>query len=320
MKQGCGILKIQSLTQATGRPFPFRLLNAGWGIAHEPDCLFERADYGYCTIEYVARGRGVLESDGRRFECGPGDVYFLHRHSNHRYWTDPAELWHKLFCMVDGELVDLLMDSYRLAGVYRIAEAPRLRQHFEALAALGGDGAVRDMRAAAIFHQLLEACAETLYERTLPARPGGGRAEAGTGRLYGRRLSAGGVCRAERLFGGASDPAFPRGVRLPALRISDAAAGGNGAAAADLHAQVGQGDRGGARLFGPVLFFGLLQGPDGRFPDRLPFWKIAVQYANPRKPLIRCSVIRLPLWAERACASPERLSTRRSSPSMVIPA
>ena len=171
MKQGCGILKIQSLTQATGRPFPFRLLNAGWGIAHEPDCLFERADYGYCTIEYVARGRGVLESDGRRFECGPGDVYFLHRHSNHRYWTDPAELWHKLFCMVDGELVDLLMDSYRLAGVYRIAEAPRLRQHFEALAALGGDGAVRDMRAAAIFHQLLEACAETLYERTLPARP-----------------------------------------------------------------------------------------------------------------------------------------------------
>lgn len=164
-------MTIKPSTHAIDRPFPFRLLHAGWGIASDPNCCFENADYEYCTIEYVVQGKGALQSDGFSFDCGPGDVYFLHRHSHHRYWTDPKELWHKLFCVVDGELVDLLMESYHLTGVYYIAQSPRLRQHFEALSSLREDAAVRDMRASVIFHQLLEDCAEILYERNLPARP-----------------------------------------------------------------------------------------------------------------------------------------------------
>ncbi|MBS1369378.1 MAG: AraC family transcriptional regulator [Lentisphaeria bacterium] len=151
--------------------FPFRLNHAGWGIANTPDCGFERVDYEFCTVEYVVRGRGVLESDGRRFECGPESIYFLHRRSSHHYRTDPADLWHKLFFVVDGALADMLIECHGLSAVYQINGVPQLRHYFEAMMELGYAGPMLNRRAAVIFHQFAEACSEILCERTLTARP-----------------------------------------------------------------------------------------------------------------------------------------------------
>lgn len=152
--------------------FPFRLLHAGWGIADTAPCLFENRNYGYITVEYVVRGRGVLESDGFHFDCEPGCVYFLHRNSNHRYWTLPGALWHKLFFILDGPLADTLTESYGLTREYMIPNVPHLRHSFEAMMALGYGGRERsDRKAAVIFHQFAEACADTLAERAVTARP-----------------------------------------------------------------------------------------------------------------------------------------------------
>ena len=151
--------------------FPFRLNHAGWGIATTSECEFEHADYEFCTVEYVVSGRGGLESDGRRFECGPDSIYFLHRHSNHSYRTDPVDLWHKLFFIVDGRLADMLIECYGLSDVYQINGVPQLRPYFEAMMELGFATPAAHRRAAVIFHQFAESCAEILQERTLSARP-----------------------------------------------------------------------------------------------------------------------------------------------------
>ncbi|AVM46882.1 AraC family transcriptional regulator [Victivallaceae bacterium BBE-744-WT-12] len=152
-------------------PFPFRLLHAGWGIASEAPCRFEHVDYEYVTVEYVVQGRGLLESDGRRFECGADSVYFLHRRSNHRYWTVPEAPWHKLFFIVDGPLADLLVGGYRLDRVYAVPGVPQLRRFFEEMRELGYGGPAIDRRAAVIFHEFAEACAGTLREAAESVRP-----------------------------------------------------------------------------------------------------------------------------------------------------
>ena len=142
------------------------------GIADTAPCRFEHEDYEYITAEYVTEGRGILESDGFRFECEADSVYFLHRHSSNRYWTLPGALWHKLFFTVDGELADVLLKSCNLTREYLLPGVPHLRRCFEAMEELGyGGGPRTDRKAAVIFHQFAEACAETLLERSMAARP-----------------------------------------------------------------------------------------------------------------------------------------------------
>lgn len=151
-------------------PFPFRLLYAGWGIANSAPCRFENEDYEYITVEYVVGGRGVLESDGFRFDCEPDSVYFLHRHSRNRYWTIPDALWSKLFFTVDGKLADTLLESYGLTTTYQLRGVPQLRRYFDAMAEFGyGGGEWTHRKAAVIFHQFAGACAETLQERSMSA-------------------------------------------------------------------------------------------------------------------------------------------------------
>ena len=171
IKKRCEILNDFSDCNASDAVFPFRLNHAGWGIATTPECGFEHVDYEFCTVEYVVSGHGVLESDGRRFECGPESIYFLHHRSNHSYRTDPVDLWHKLFFIVDGVLADMLIHCYGLSRVYQINGVPQLRPYFEAMMELGFGSPELHRRAAVIFHQFAEACAEILRERNCSARP-----------------------------------------------------------------------------------------------------------------------------------------------------
>lgn len=171
-KTGMRNLEHRLLEPVAREPFPFRLLHAGWGIADSAPCRFENRDYGFLTVEYIVSGRGVLESDGTRFECGPDSVYFLHRHSNHCYWTLPDALWRKLFFILDGPLADTLTESYGLTREHMVPNVPHLKHCFEALMALGyGGGERSDRKAAVIYHQFAEACADTLAERAVTARP-----------------------------------------------------------------------------------------------------------------------------------------------------
>ena len=84
---------------------------------------------------------------------------------------DPVDLWHKLFFIVDGALVDTLIACYGLSNVCQINGVPQLRPSFEAMMELGYATPAVHRRAAVIFHQFVESCSEILHERTLSARP-----------------------------------------------------------------------------------------------------------------------------------------------------
>lgn len=138
--------------------FPFALLSATTGIADARTAVIARRDYECCTVEYIDRGRGTLEINGHRATLGPDSVYFLHKHSHHRYWPDKADPWHKIFFVVDGELMEYLLGVYRLEQVFFVPAARPLRRYFDEMCRLWQGRGALHRQAAIVFHRFIEEC------------------------------------------------------------------------------------------------------------------------------------------------------------------
>lgn len=80
----------------------------------------ERRNSGIYVVEYILQGRGTVESDGVRFHPQAGDVYLLHRGSNHWYASDGQDPWVKIWCNMGGPLAEGLVASYGLGGVLHV--------------------------------------------------------------------------------------------------------------------------------------------------------------------------------------------------------
>ncbi len=100
-------------------PAIFQMLGAARVTCHgNPAENIRRNDWPWCTVEYIAAGQGVLQTNG--FDCRPqqGDVYILHRNSRHHYYPDPDDPWEKIFFCVNGRLVDQLWTLYGLSETH----------------------------------------------------------------------------------------------------------------------------------------------------------------------------------------------------------
>ncbi len=151
-------------TASLSESFPFRLLSNTLVVADARTPVIARSDYAVCTIEYILHGSGFLEINGESFRPETDGIYFLHRHSTHRYWPSREQPWHKLCVVVDGPLAYELLRIYRLEQVYYLAETPQLRKYFEALLLLRHSAPLPHQQAAVIFHQFVEHCFRLLYE------------------------------------------------------------------------------------------------------------------------------------------------------------
>ena len=132
----------------------YRFLYSSWGIADARTPAIENTNYSCCTVEYVVSGKGYLDINGKHFVCSPGDVYFLPPGSDHRYWPDRDEPWHKLFFNVEGSGVLELLDFYKLTHCYHIPQVPHLRSYFDAMLTLGYDEE-SNRRSSILFHEFL---------------------------------------------------------------------------------------------------------------------------------------------------------------------
>ena len=94
------------------------------------ETFYERKNYKYCTIEYVFHGRGVLKENGFCRQLGKDSIYFLHKYGDHRCENDPHDPWRKIFVMLDGSLMENLIDGYGLKSVYAIENAQELKHFF----------------------------------------------------------------------------------------------------------------------------------------------------------------------------------------------
>lgn len=151
--------------------FPFRLLAATTVQTDARTALLERVNYDVWTVEYIISGSGFLEINGLGFKPLRGSIYILPQHSNHRYWPDRSNPWHKIFFAVSGEMVDYLLRVYRLTELYHLPDVPKLLKHFEAMRHLNYNAEHVHQQAAAIFHQFVEETARMVYgeQRDIPA-------------------------------------------------------------------------------------------------------------------------------------------------------
>jgi len=135
--------------------FPFRLLSASYGIADARTGPIERRDYECCTVEFVYEGSGSLEIDGVSCRPATNSVYFLHKHSNHRYWPDRQTPWKKMFFVIDGDLMEYLFRAYGIDKIHHIPDCPELQKFFDEMMRLRKSGVAVHQEAAVIFHKFL---------------------------------------------------------------------------------------------------------------------------------------------------------------------
>ena len=143
--------------------FPFQILSCARVSSDIHTPVIQRRNAVRCVVEYVIRGRGFLEIDGRSYHAETGSVYFLHKGSTHAYWPDPEAPWEKLFFVADGPLMEELLRVYRLSDVCYIPSAEDLLPFFETLLCFDAWSPCFHERAAVLFHQFAAACFEHLY-------------------------------------------------------------------------------------------------------------------------------------------------------------
>jgi AraC-like DNA-binding protein len=85
------------------------------GTSRCTDFYVVRRPNSHCYIfEYVVKGQGTLVCNGTTYHPKQGDVYILHKGSDHQYCPDPQDPWEKIWFNVDGILVPNLLASYSL--------------------------------------------------------------------------------------------------------------------------------------------------------------------------------------------------------------
>lgn len=71
----------------------------------------------YC-IEYIISGRGTIETEQGNLFPEEGDIYLLYKGENHCYYSAEENPWVKIWINFSGELVDGLIDAYKLRHHY----------------------------------------------------------------------------------------------------------------------------------------------------------------------------------------------------------
>jgi AraC-like DNA-binding protein len=69
---------------------------------------------------WVLAGRGFVETEGRRFDAGPGDLYCLRRAVPHAYGADTNDPWDIVWVHFDGRLARTFVERIRRFGGARV--------------------------------------------------------------------------------------------------------------------------------------------------------------------------------------------------------
>ena len=103
---------------------PFHLQMTGISRCDGSYRITRRPSSSFFVFEYVMKGRGCLEIDGRSFEPCAGDVYFIDGRLAHSYWSSFEDPWVKIWFNVEGELVSKLVELYGIGGAHLFKGCP----------------------------------------------------------------------------------------------------------------------------------------------------------------------------------------------------
>ncbi len=82
------------------------------------------------VFEYVIEGTGTLIHDGIEYHPAKGDVYIVHKGTDHTYFSSADAPWTKIWFNVGGILVERLLETYGLGNVWLVKNC-EIRKLFE---------------------------------------------------------------------------------------------------------------------------------------------------------------------------------------------
>jgi AraC family transcriptional regulator of arabinose operon len=69
------------------------------------------------VLEYVLEGTGIIIHNGRKYSASAGEVYILHKGSNHSYYSSKDDPWVKIWINLKGTLIEHLLEVYGIDQV-----------------------------------------------------------------------------------------------------------------------------------------------------------------------------------------------------------
>lgn len=91
--------------------YPLNIEVCGSTESHAPHMTINNPCRSY-IIEYIVKGSGTLQYNGKVYHPQAGDLYVLCKGSNNSYYPDEKDLWTKLWINIDGILVPNLLSTY----------------------------------------------------------------------------------------------------------------------------------------------------------------------------------------------------------------
>ncbi len=78
----------------------------------------ERRCSDLLSLEYIVAGEGTLVINGQTLHPKSGDVFLLTKGSQHKYYPDPQNPWHKYWICFEGPLAEAMVQLYLPKNVY----------------------------------------------------------------------------------------------------------------------------------------------------------------------------------------------------------
>lgn len=76
--------------------------------------LFHNPIFEVTVIEYIQKGSGILEYEGKQYPLQEGDSYLIQSNTKCFYYADPQNPFQKIWINVNGRLLDHLLDAYQI--------------------------------------------------------------------------------------------------------------------------------------------------------------------------------------------------------------
>lgn len=99
--------------------YPFFIEMAGISYC-DGTYKIERKNSNLYCFEYIIKGKGTVIINDEVYTPVEGDIYILQKGSNHKYYSDKENPWIKIWFNIKGNLIDQLMQVYKLNKIHHI--------------------------------------------------------------------------------------------------------------------------------------------------------------------------------------------------------
>lgn len=84
----------------------------------DKDYKIKRSDSDLHSFEFILGGKGCLDINGQHLIPQKNDIFLLTEGSNHCYYADKLDPWHKIFVIFRGKMADELIKCYLPENVF----------------------------------------------------------------------------------------------------------------------------------------------------------------------------------------------------------